>query len=323
MRKNAQKPLDLRITIIVKQIAIALFNGFTLSDVASIAEIFRAANALIGSGESEGTPYEVTLVSASGGRTISSSSVFVWTASVESIRHAEKFRAIFIAEGTSANSACRDHRLIAWLRRACPRSEIVHPVAQGCLLLDAAGFRASIHARTKRDRTGRQPLPENLLGHSLCPLGVALDIVEGDLGLELAQQVAERVSSQGMSQFGAFVRARTVAHISEKIQASTRWLEANRNRRISITDAAQVATMSGRNFLRRFKREMGVTPSEYLLRLRLDMSCMLLVETGMPVDKIGRRCGIGGGDRLAKLFRKYLSTSPTEYRMSKQSLRKE
>jgi transcriptional regulator GlxA family with amidase domain len=103
--------------------------------------------------------------------------------------------------------------------------------------------------------------------------------------------------------------------VSEKIKASAKWLETNGQRHISIDEAAQIAGMSERNFLRRFKIEMGVTPSDYLLYVRLDMSCRLLVETDLPVDKVARHCGIGCGGRLAKLFRKHLTTTPTEYRM--------
>jgi transcriptional regulator GlxA family with amidase domain len=77
--------------------------------------------------------------------------------------------------------------------------------------------------------------------------------------------------------------------------------------------------MSERNFLRRFKNEIGLTPSDYLLRARLNMSCRMLVESRLPVDKIARRCGIGSGGQLAKLFRKYLATTPTDYRLSKEA----
>ncbi len=59
---------------------------------------------------------------------------------------------------------------------------------------------------------------------------------------------------------------------------------------------------------------MGLAPSQYLLQVRLDMVCRLLADTDLPVDKIARRCGIGGGERLAKIFRKHLNLSPTEYR---------
>jgi len=83
-----------------------------------------------------------------------------------------------------------------------------------------------------------------------------------------------------------------------------------------VADAARVAAMSERNFLRRFKAQVGLTPSEYLLRARLDASCMLLSATDLPVDKIARRCGTWSGDGLAKIFRKRLSISPTQYRLA-------
>jgi transcriptional regulator GlxA family with amidase domain len=47
------------------------------------------------------------------------------------------------------------------------------------------------------------------------------------------------------------------------------------------------------------------------------MCCRLLVETDLPVDKVARRCGIGSGGRLSKIFRKYLATTATEYRSIK------
>jgi hypothetical protein len=65
--------------------------------------------------------------------------------------------------------------------------------------------------------------------------------------------------------------------------------------------------MSERNFLRHFSAEIGLSPSDYLLKVRLDMSCRLLVETDLPVDKIARRCGISNGGQLSKLFRTYLA----------------
>ena len=93
-------------------------------------------------------------------------------------------------------------------------------------------------------------------------------------------------------------------------------MRENYGRPISVAKAAQVAAMSERSFLRRFKSQMGLTPSEYLLRARLDASCLLLVATDLPVDKIARRCGVSSGDGLAKIFRKRLAISPTEYRIA-------
>ncbi|MEM5292488.1 helix-turn-helix domain-containing protein [Paraburkholderia sabiae] len=101
---------------------------------------------------------------------------------------------------------------------------------------------------------------------------------------------------------------------SSNIQIAVRWMDANIASPISIDAVADAAAMSQRNFLRRFRKETGMTPSDYLLRARLNLCCRLLVETRLPVDKIARRCGFSGGAQLAKLFRKSLSTTPTAYR---------
>jgi transcriptional regulator GlxA family with amidase domain len=63
-----------------------------------------------------------------------------------------------------------------------------------------------------------------------------------------------------------------------------------------------------------FKREMGLTPSQYLLRARLNLSCELLAKSDLPIDKIARRTGLTNGERFSKVFRKQFSMSPTEYR---------
>ncbi|HEY2023285.1 helix-turn-helix domain-containing protein, partial [Paraburkholderia sp.] len=59
-----------------------------------------------------------------------------------------------------------------------------------------------------------------------------------------------------------------------------------------------------------------MTPSDYLQNARLRLSCRMLVESQLPVDKIARRCGIGSGGQLAKLFRRHLSITPTDYRLN-------
>ncbi len=70
--------------------------------------------------------------------------------------------------------------------------------------------------------------------------------------------------------------------------------------------------MNERSVLKRFKNEIGMTPSDYPLLARPNLSSRMLVESRLPVDKVARRCEIGSGRQLAKLFRKYLTTTPTQ-----------
>jgi transcriptional regulator GlxA family with amidase domain len=52
-----------------------------------------------------------------------------------------------------------------------------------------------------------------------------------------------------------------------------------------------------------------------LTRTRFEIICRLLVETDLPVDKIARRCGMGNGNRLGRLFRKRFGVSPMIFRV--------
>jgi transcriptional regulator GlxA family with amidase domain len=302
-----------------KLIGVALFNGFALQSAAAIAEVFHTANAIAGSAQSGKTHYEIRLLSTAGGRIASSSSVFVWSDSIETHNHSKAFHALFIADGMGLSNALRDERLLAWLRRTCPRTEFIFPIGKGHLLLDGSGFEPSARNRGSSDRLGKGL--ENAANSFAAsepedPMRIALSVVQKDLGAETARQISDRLTRSAETQFTSIVRKNESVFVSKKIQESARWLEANGDRPIAIDDAAQIAAMSERNFLRRFKTEMGVTPSDYLLYVRLNMSCRLLAETNLPIDKIARRCGIASGGRLSKLFRKHLETTPTQYRMN-------
>jgi len=316
-RSSRQSAVPMQ-TNAVTRVDIALFNGFALPTVAAIIEIFQKANSLIAAQRSGRARYDVSLLSAAGGRIASSSSVFVWTDDVQSHRGTNETHLLFIAGGAGVQQACRDERLSNWLRRRHPFSEIVHPIAEGQLLLQAAGLPSRYCSLLYGDKEAHGLYPARSLTEAPGAVSTALRIVEEDLGADLAQQVAESIAPQPKTPFSSSVTLGVTPQISEKILASARWLEANVDRPISIDDAAQVAAMSERNFLRRFKSEIGMTPSDYLLRARLNMSCRMLVESRLPVDKIARRCGIGSGGQLSKLFRKYLATTPTDYRMRNQ-----
>lgn len=300
----------------VKTIGIALFDGFALPEIASIMEVFQYANEFTALGEDSSPRFKLCLLSTAGGRIASSSSVFVWTDSIQARRHPERFDALFIAGGPDVDRALCDGELLAWLLHVCPMTEHVVPVGEGHLLLEAADDRRSVSAELAAEKS---PYRAAVRDGRASPLRSALMLIEEELGPHVARQIAAVVSPSASTQFTDIVHRNGTRSVSEKIQASARWLEQNGHRQVGIDEAARFAAMSERNFLRRFKAELGVTPSDYLLYVRLDMCCRLLAETTLPVDKIARRCGIGSGGQLSKLFRKYLATTPTDYRLRNQA----
>jgi transcriptional regulator GlxA family with amidase domain len=299
-----------------RRIAIVLFDGFSLLGAGLVAEVFHVANELVAKRSNDEWGYDVSFLSAGGGNVACSSSVRVWTDGLDA-RHFSGFDALFVAGGKGATVAANDERLIGWLRRVHVKTASVRSIDEGRLLLEAAGIanRDSEHQFSTYLRQAGRETPSVDTSDQLAPMKGALTMVKRDLGLDIARSVAERLMPGSSARFVPLLGDAGAASAGDKIRAAARWLQDNCERPISIADAAQVAAMSERNFLRRFKLELGVTPSDYLLQARLAITCSLLIDSELPVDKIARRSGMGNGDRLAKIFRKRMMVSPTEFRM--------
>lgn len=298
-----------------RRIAIVLYDGFSLLGAGLVAEVFHVANELAPKLAGREQAYDITFLSADGGNVRCASSVRVWTDGLDA-RHYTGFDALFLAGGKGARAAASDERLIGWLRRVQTTTNI-RSIGEGSLVLDAAGigagekvcqFGSYLH-QTHREEESAQ------MDERLEPMKGALSMVKRDLGLDIARGVAERLMPGSSVRLVPLLGEGGAASAGDKIRAAARWLQDNCERPISIADAAQVAAMSERNFLRRFKLELGMTPSDYLLQVRLAITCSLLIDSELPVDKIARRSGMGNGDRLAKIFRKRMMISPTEFRM--------
>ena len=298
-----------------RRIAIVLYDGFSLLGAGLVAEVFHVANELAAKSAGRTPAYDIAFLSADGGNVRCASSVRVWTDGLDA-RHYTGFDALFVAGGKGARAAASDERLIGWLRRMQTMTTNIRSIGEGSLLLDAAGigmgekiyqFGSYLH-QTHREEASAE------LDERLEPMKGALSMVKRDLGLDVARGVAERLMPGSSARFVPLLGEGGAASAGDKIRAAARWLRDNCERPISIADAAQVAAMSERNFLRRFKLELGMTPSDYLLQARLAITCSLLIDSELPVDKIARRSGMGNGDRLAKIFRKRMMISPTEFR---------
>lgn len=302
----------------VRDVGVVLFEGFSLLTAGVIPEVFQMANEICAARSSGDAFYDVRFYSAEGGRVACSSSISVWTYACDA-RNANGFDALFIVGGEGAQNAARDERVVGWLREVLPLSEVVKPIGEGWMLLAAAGVDRS---RASYGLDGSPPQFAGTVEGEMSdaadryePARTALMLVKRDLGIDVARETAGRLSLSGSAILASFLSDSNPATRVEKVRASARWLKENCGRPISVSDAVRVAAMSERNFLRCFKQEIGVTPSEFLLRTRLEMTSRLLAETDSPIDKIAKRCGWINGDRLAKIFRKRMGLTPSEYRM--------
>lgn len=68
---------------------------------------------------------------------------------------------------------------------------------------------------------------------------------------------------------------------------------------------------------KKFKRETGQTPSEYIRCQRLQRAALLLRSTGEDVQDISEKLQFCSQSYFADSFRRLFGISPTEYRQQK------
>ena len=80
--------------------------------------------------------------------------------------------------------------------------------------------------------------------------------------------------------------------------------------------AAKLTNLSYVQFLRRFQKYTGVTPSEYITSLRMQKAKTLLSDTDYHIKDIAEKCGFESEYYFSNFFKKNLGLSPKAFRNS-------
>lgn len=150
---------------------------------------------------------------------------------------------------------------------------------------------------------------------------LALPVVEAELEAtsgsriamdELAIGLAESVLA-ALSDAGGGTAAPSPRD-EQRIGNVLRYIDAHSDRPLDLTDLAGVAFMSKYHFLRTFRRTVGVTPSRYLLGVRMRRAAVALRTTPVPVATIAFDAGFGDLSTFNRHFRHAFGVSPVTFR---------
>lgn len=102
--------------------------------------------------------------------------------------------------------------------------------------------------------------------------------------------------------------------LKELIEISVNYINNNFERDISLGDIARFVFLSPSYFTRAFKDEMGISPINYLLKVRIERSKELLAETDTKISNIALNVGFSNQQRFNEIFKKYTKSTPLQYR---------
>ena len=99
-----------------------------------------------------------------------------------------------------------------------------------------------------------------------------------------------------------------------------RFIEHRYKEKIQMYELSAIAGMSPSSLLRAFHDEVGETPINYLLNLRLEKAAKMLRETDERITRIAYTVGFQDSNYFSKSFKQKFNCSPRKYRTISTSL---
>jgi transcriptional regulator GlxA family with amidase domain len=309
------------------RIEILAYERIQLLDVAGPLQVFASANDFL---ETTGQPpaYEPVVVARS--RRVRSSSGLVIEA--EPLPRGGALDTLIVPGGWGVYPACDDDVLVEWVRRRSSDARRTASVCSGAFLLATTGLldgrRAVTHWGRCRQFAERFPAvrlePDPIFirdGDIWTSAGVtagidlALAFVEADLGRSIALAVARQLvvfmkRPGGQAQFSA---ALDLQRGDERFDRLHGWILENLRADLSLETLAGRSNMSARSFTRHYRQATGRTPARAVEDIRVEAARRLL-EDGVSVGQVSRRCGFGSEETMRRSFLRALGTSPRAYR---------
>ncbi|RKL66918.1 hypothetical protein CR203_13900 [Salipaludibacillus neizhouensis] len=100
----------------------------------------------------------------------------------------------------------------------------------------------------------------------------------------------------------------------EDILKAKRYVVENMHKKIRMEEASTFLYMNSSYFSRLFRKETGMTFTEYVTKTKIEKSTIYLIETELTVEEISHKLGYENTSYYIKLFKKYFSIPPMEYR---------
>lgn len=227
------------------------------------------------------------------------------------------------------------------LRAAHRRGARIVSICTGAFVLARAGLLVGRRATTHWRRSGQlaAAFPEVAVVEDVlyvdhgdvatsagsgAGIDLCLHLVRSDLGSSYASQVARsmvlpphREGSQlqyaappTLTGQGAGASQGTDVSLAPVLE----WALTRLGTDLSVARLAGHAGLSPRTFARRFVRQVGVSPGQWLLQKRIDAARSLLERTDLPVETVAVRVGLSSAVNLRRRFRTALGTTPGSYR---------
>jgi transcriptional regulator GlxA family with amidase domain len=151
-------------------------------------------------------------------------------------------------------------------------------------------------------------------GAAMAQMDLMLAIVGKFAGPKLASACANYLLLDERRSQVPFMAINYLASQDPKIAKAERWVRDNIARDFAMEELAEAVTLAPRTFARRIAAICGVSPIQFVQRIRLETARYLLETTRLSVDEIARQVGYAEPSTLRRLIRRDTKHSPGHFR---------
>lgn len=303
------------------RIGLVLFPGVQVLSLAPLS-VFEMANTELGRAF-----YDVRVLSERGGQIRTSVGAVVDTQPFGRV----SFDTVIFGGASVVTQS--SPKLLAFVRKAMRAVRRIAGPCTGAFVLAEAGVldgrRATTHwymAREFRSLYPNVTLEEDRIfiidgpvwtsAGMTASLDLALAMVEKDLGLEVARNVARKMvlfhrRAGGQSQFSALLELEPK---SDRIQSALTYARRNLRTLHSVDQLAEAAHLSSRQFSRAFRAETGQSPAKAIETLRLEAARLMMEEGRHPIEVVARETGFASRERMRRAFLRAYGQPPQAIR---------
>jgi PAS domain S-box-containing protein len=111
-----------------------------------------------------------------------------------------------------------------------------------------------------------------------------------------------------------YARASAVLQPYQEMQQVVDHVFLSYGTRLEVPQLARMAHLSISQFDRRFKQLFGLTPQQFILRVRIHAACRAITSTRRSISHIAQQVGFCDQSYFTKQFRRMMGKTPSQYR---------
>jgi transcriptional regulator GlxA family with amidase domain len=151
-------------------------------------------------------------------------------------------------------------------------------------------------------------------GAAMAQMDLMLAVVGRFAGPSLARACANYLLLDERRSQAPFMAISYLAGQDSKIAKAEKWVRDNIARDFAMEELAGAVALAPRTFARRVATTCGVSPIQFVQRIRLETARYLLETTRVSVEEIARQVGYAEPSTLRRLIRRDTKHSPGHFR---------